>query len=96
MREGSSDSALYNKIQIGRVTLHLRSGMVWLAGCGQSHDGWCGIGIVLLLPSVTHPKAMHVSQLLPITWITQKALLFCARIRYSKHWLFILLLINFS
>jgi len=71
--------------------------MVWLAGCGQSHDGWYGISIVLLLlPSVIHPKAMHASQLLPIAWISQKALLFCSRIRCSKPWLFILLLINFS
>ena len=73
--------------------LRLRSGVVWLAGCDQSHDG---ISIVLLLPSVIHPKAMHASQLLPIAWISQKALLFCSKIGYSKHWPFILLLINFS
>jgi len=32
-----------------------------------------------------------ITKPLPIAWTTQKALLFCSKIRYSKHWLFILL-----
>jgi len=32
-----------------------------------------------------------ITKPIPIAWTTQKAQLFCSRIRYSKHWLFILL-----
>jgi len=39
--------------------------------------------------------AWLLTQSIAIAWTTQKALLFCSKIRYSKHWLFILLLINF-